>query len=177
MWVTRTMPQPCSSRRLVLTFDRATPRDAAMASAWSGTGDRNRSAWIWATVRLMPHRVPISPQCRMNFSWTGLSLCCFVMSVISVNTEITDNMETVKRRPPQPSPSRRKPPLTFFFAASGFRRKITGMASRTPQTEPASPLTPPIEPMLAKLAEELPEGGGYLYEPKWDGFRALVFRG
>src|SRR5919204_6621282 len=38
-------------------------------------------------------------------------------------------------------------------------------------------VTPPIEPMLAKLAEELPTGGGYLYEPKWDGFRALVFRG
>src|ERR1044072_8352570 len=30
--------------------------------------------------------------------------------------------------------------------------------------------------MLAKLAEELPEGD-YLYEPKWDGFRAIVFRG
>jgi ATP-dependent DNA ligase len=36
---------------------------------------------------------------------------------------------------------------------------------------------PPIEPMLAKLAEELPTGGGFLYEPKWDGFRAVVFRG
>ena len=31
--------------------------------------------------------------------------------------------------------------------------------------------------MLAKLAEELPPGGSYLYEPKWDGFRAIVFRG
>jgi ATP-dependent DNA ligase len=37
-------------------------------------------------------------------------------------------------------------------------------------------VTPPIEPMLAKLSEELP-AGAYLYEPKWDGFRALVFRG
>src|SRR6186713_3090433 len=35
---------------------------------------------------------------------------------------------------------------------------------------------PPIEPMLAKLAEELP-AGDFLYEPKWDGFRAIVFRG
>jgi ATP-dependent DNA ligase len=40
-----------------------------------------------------------------------------------------------------------------------------------------SPLKPPIEPMLAKLADELPPAGAYLYEPKWDGFRALVFRG
>src|SRR5688572_24907136 len=31
--------------------------------------------------------------------------------------------------------------------------------------------------MLAKLAEELPAGGAFLYEPKWDGFRAIVFRG
>ena len=38
-------------------------------------------------------------------------------------------------------------------------------------------IAPPIEPMLAKLAEELPAGDGFLYEPKWDGFRAIVFRG
>ena len=31
--------------------------------------------------------------------------------------------------------------------------------------------------MLAKLASELPEGEGVLFEPKWDGFRAIVFRG
>jgi ATP-dependent DNA ligase len=37
-------------------------------------------------------------------------------------------------------------------------------------------IAPPIEPMLAKLAETLPEGSGFLYEPKWDGFRAIVFR-
>jgi ATP-dependent DNA ligase len=43
-------------------------------------------------------------------------------------------------------------------------------ASSTPAVEP------PVEPMLAKLADELPEGA-YLYEPKWDGFRAIVFRG
>src|SRR6478752_1918267 len=39
------------------------------------------------------------------------------------------------------------------------------------------PIAPPIEPMLARLAAELPAGGGFLYEPKWDGFRAIVFRG
>jgi ATP-dependent DNA ligase len=38
------------------------------------------------------------------------------------------------------------------------------------------PLPPPVEPMLAKLASELPEGDGWLYEPKWDGFRVLLFR-
>jgi ATP-dependent DNA ligase len=37
-------------------------------------------------------------------------------------------------------------------------------------------IKPPIKPMLATLADRLPEGGGFLYEPKWDGFRAIVFR-
>ncbi|HEX5128426.1 MAG TPA: ATP-dependent DNA ligase [Usitatibacter sp.] len=37
-------------------------------------------------------------------------------------------------------------------------------------------VSPPIEPMLAKLAESIP-AGDWLYEPKWDGFRAIVFRG
>jgi ATP-dependent DNA ligase len=38
------------------------------------------------------------------------------------------------------------------------------------------PIAPPIQPMLAKLATELPAGDGWLFEPKWDGFRAIVFR-
>ena len=37
-------------------------------------------------------------------------------------------------------------------------------------------IEPPIEPMLAKIADDLPDGEGVLYEPKWDGFRAIVFR-
>ena len=41
---------------------------------------------------------------------------------------------------------------------------------------PAFAIAPPIEPMLAKLPDTLPEGSGFLYEPKWDGFRAIVFR-
>src|SRR5690242_12967171 len=39
------------------------------------------------------------------------------------------------------------------------------------------PIAPPVEPMLAKLTSGLPEGDAFLYEPKWDGFRAIVFRG
>ena len=41
---------------------------------------------------------------------------------------------------------------------------------------PPFPLDPPIEPMLAAIAEGLPTGE-FLYEPKWDGFRAIVYRG
>jgi ATP-dependent DNA ligase len=38
------------------------------------------------------------------------------------------------------------------------------------------PVNPPVLPMLAKRVGELPSGGSWIFEPKWDGFRALVFR-
>jgi ATP-dependent DNA ligase len=38
-------------------------------------------------------------------------------------------------------------------------------------------IAPPVEPMLSKAAEEIPRAPGFLFEPKWDGFRAIVFRG
>src|ERR1051325_11498128 len=40
----------------------------------------------------------------------------------------------------------------------------------------ALPVAPGLSPMEAKLVEELPEGPGWQYEPKWDGFRCLIFR-
>ncbi len=52
------------------------------------------------------------------------------------------------------------------------------MSSRLPKrNDGAFPIAPPIEPMLAKLADTLPPEGAHLFEPKWDGFRAIVFRG
>ncbi len=39
----------------------------------------------------------------------------------------------------------------------------------------ALPLKPPISPQLALSRKELPEGEGWSYEPKYDGFRAIVF--
>jgi ATP-dependent DNA ligase len=38
------------------------------------------------------------------------------------------------------------------------------------------PVAPPLLPMLAKRVEELPRDAGWIFEPKWDGFRALIFR-
>jgi ATP-dependent DNA ligase len=38
------------------------------------------------------------------------------------------------------------------------------------------PLEPPIKPQLARPAKQLPEGDEWRYEPKWDGFRTLIFR-
>jgi ATP-dependent DNA ligase len=37
------------------------------------------------------------------------------------------------------------------------------------------PLTPPLPPQLARSRKSLPEGEGWAYEPKWDGFRAVAF--
>jgi ATP-dependent DNA ligase len=37
------------------------------------------------------------------------------------------------------------------------------------------PITPPLLPQLAKSRSALPEGDGWAYEPKWDGFRAIAF--
>src|SRR5215203_18728 len=38
------------------------------------------------------------------------------------------------------------------------------------------PVNPPVLPMLAKRVSDLPSTGDWLFEPKWDGFRALIFR-
>jgi ATP-dependent DNA ligase len=38
------------------------------------------------------------------------------------------------------------------------------------------PLKPPIKPQLARAAKELPDGEQWRFEPKWDGFRTIVFR-
>src|ERR687890_395619 len=37
------------------------------------------------------------------------------------------------------------------------------------------PLTPPLLPQLARPRATLPEGEGWAYEPKWDGFRAIAY--
>ena len=38
------------------------------------------------------------------------------------------------------------------------------------------PVDPPVLPMLAKRIDKLPTGSEWVYEPKWDGFRTLIFR-
>ncbi len=57
--------------------------------------------------------------------------------------------------------------------ASGSKRAVRRPAALKRPGGPS--VQPPVEPMLAKLAEQIP-GGDYLYEPKWDGFRAIIFR-
>jgi ATP-dependent DNA ligase len=38
------------------------------------------------------------------------------------------------------------------------------------------PVNPPVLPMLAKRVDDLPSAGDWIFEPKWDGFRAIIFR-
>jgi ATP-dependent DNA ligase len=38
------------------------------------------------------------------------------------------------------------------------------------------PVNPPVLPMLSKRVDDLPSAGSWIFEPKWDGFRALIFR-
>ncbi|HUS42587.1 MAG TPA: ATP-dependent DNA ligase [Ilumatobacteraceae bacterium] len=48
--------------------------------------------------------------------------------------------------------------------------------STSPDDAMQLPIQPPLQPMLAKLARTIPDGDGWLFEPKWDGFRCIVFR-
>src|ERR1700685_3011196 len=103
------MPQVSSSRIDVLTFDRATLKVSAISSAGSARGDRYSKAWICATVRLIPHRVPISPQCKMYCFCTPVKVD---ISLLSVQTESPEyslqvNLRTIsarRRRNPPESP-------------------------------------------------------------------------
>src|SRR5688572_17572411 len=56
------------------------------------------------------------------------------------------------------------------------RRRRKRRRRRAPPSAMSYPVPPPIEPMLAALKPDIPEGEGWLYEPKWDGFRAIVYR-
>lgn len=62
----------------------------------------------------------------------------------------------------RPWPAREK--RTSFLRVLGYVRGVNLAFS------------PPLEPMLSKASETIPEGNEWFYEPKWDGFRALVFK-
>src|ERR1035437_10020630 len=83
------------------------------------------------------------------------------------------------RSVPSPTNPSRSPVATERL----FDNKIDERLGRPPGVTPARysrrvniPFQAPLDPMLAKLTEEIPVGEGWQYEPKWDGFRALVFR-
>jgi ATP-dependent DNA ligase len=63
------------------------------------------------------------------------------------------------------------------MATRRSRDTSQGAASKAGEQAPSGfSLTVPIEPMLAKSADDLPTGDGFAFEPKWDGFRSIIFR-
>src|SRR5205809_146333 len=122
---TRTRLQFCSSRMLLLTFERATCSRPAISSACIGRPSRKSSAWICDTVRFTPQRQPISPQCSTKRRPTALiasakgSACSFaacaieildnrlLLSYISVKTEVTE-LDSHEPQDERPSPRRRR---------------------------------------------------------------------
>ena len=53
---------------------------------------------------------------------------------------------------------------------------VGGAGLGVPTLDMDLPVLPPVAPMLARLARDLPEMAPVAYEPKWDGFRTIVFR-
>jgi ATP-dependent DNA ligase len=58
---------------------------------------------------------------------------------------------------------------------AGYPAGARGSDPSATKSDMELPVLPPVSPMLGKLARELPVDG-FLYEPKWDGFRCLAFR-
>ena len=73
-----------------------------------------------------------------------------------------------KEPPRAPPPEQTMRPV--IFKSSDPRRRAA------PAYAPVPVLTPPPVPMLAQLAPRLPRGKAWLYEPKLDGFRGLLWR-
>ena len=89
-------------------------------------------------------------------------------------------------RPGGPGPGRRpaRRPVAARVPEGPRRAHPGGAVARPaaagrrgqPVSGPPLPVPPPVSPMLAKLVRQLPEAPGLSYEPKWDGFRCIVFR-
>ena len=73
-------------------------------------------------------------------------------------------------------PAQRAPAADRPRHAAGARRRDAAPHHAPERGTVKLPLTPPLKPQLAKSARELPAGDDWCYEPKWDGFRTIVFR-
>ena len=74
------------------------------------------------------------------------------------------------------------PSGSYSEATDQFRAWMTSpsrhILKRVSKPTSPFPIEPPIEPMLAAVADSIPGSDGeFLFEPKWDGFRAIVYRG
>ncbi|HEX7184023.1 MAG TPA: ATP-dependent DNA ligase [Thermoanaerobaculia bacterium] len=74
-----------------------------------------------------------------------------------------------KKKPP-PKPRSAKPAAEITAGA------LPAEALEGDFPEIGLPVRPPFPPMEARSVDRIPSGDGWLYEPKWDGFRCLAFR-
>src|SRR5436305_779066 len=91
------------------------------------------------------------------------------------------SLASAPRTPPGSSVSPRDPRISLRTPTSGGRSPPVRLTSQTPSSSgtplgfrgmPGSNI--PFPPMEAELVRELPEGEGWQYEPKWDGFRGVL---
>src|SRR5206468_3074151 len=85
--------------------------------------------------------------------------------------------------PTTTNPARSTTCTTAEASTSTTRAATTWRFSPTPMSDESTydhrvdlPVMPPVKPMLARAVHEVPHGPGLSYEPKWDGFRCIVFR-
>ena len=93
---------------------------------------------------------------------------------VEIGSEAERGWEAVFTARPPSRPLRR-----FGGPASRFRGRSTSAYASNDDALRCGvdlPVNPPVLPMLAKRVGELPSDGDWIFEPKWDGFRALVFR-
>src|SRR3954467_12145799 len=74
------------------------------------------------------------------------------------------------------SPASASQKIVWRYSSSAGVACSRDIAVIVTRIEDLLPLKPPIKPQLARSAKELPEGAEWRYEPKWDGFRTIVFR-
>src|SRR5262245_40491561 len=107
-------------------------------------------------------------------------MCPSASSATACGWSIRDRRRTGAASPGTHTPSSRSSAAT----PSPASRSSTIAAEAPPAGGPDSriidamrlPFAPPLAPMLSTAAMALPDGDGWQFEPKWDGFRTLVFR-
>ena len=105
--------------------------------------------------------------CAVSLLWRPLRISAFS----AVNTIF--NAEQAEGR-------RESKPFGHLFVHGQEHTELSAKWHRAPVANKMSvmelPVNPPVLPMLAKRVSNLPTVGNYIFEPKWDGFRAVIFR-